>query len=209
VLPAGSNFTRLWGLTPRERLARIAGAHDMRFAAGAGGGPVIANLDYVFDPVWMGFIAARPEHVVTLAGVPVLANSDGLDRRLAVTLAMKERATLDEAEGLTIVAAETAGLEGAFIARLDDDTVAQVQKQSLPGFPLFRKLARLAVRSGIGAWGLMLLAFIVGLEACLRSTLWAGVALACAAVLFGVAAVRLRRCGLTWFLPHRPPGGAN
>ena len=69
ILPAGSNHTRLWGLTPRERLARMAAKQDLDFASGPGGGPLVANLDYVFDPAWLKLVAARSNHVVTQARI--------------------------------------------------------------------------------------------------------------------------------------------
>ena len=96
VFPAGANQTRLWGLTPRRRLARIAARQGIAFAEGVGDTPLIANLDFVFDPAWLSFIAERPNHVVTLAGVPALAHVEAIDERLAVMLAMKEERPLAE-----------------------------------------------------------------------------------------------------------------
>src|SRR3954462_2109946 len=109
ILPAGTNQTRLWGLTPRQRLARIAARQGIAMAEGAGGGPLVANLDFVFDPAWLSFVAERPEHVVPRDGVPVLAHSESLDARLQVMLAMKEERPLAAAPGLAIVAWEASG----------------------------------------------------------------------------------------------------
>jgi phosphatidylglycerophosphate synthase len=142
VLPAGSNRTRLWGLTARQRLARIAGAQGMDFDKGAGGGPLVANLDFVFDPAWMKFVAARPEHVVTMGGVPVLAHCTDLDTRLAVTLAMGEGRPLGDAAGLTLVPFEEAGSVGnnalrkrerPFMGRLEPGTVRELERASYFG----------------------------------------------------------------------------
>jgi phosphatidylglycerophosphate synthase len=142
VLPAGSNHTRLWGLTARERLARIARAQGIDFDKGAGGGPLVANLDYVFDPAWMKFISGRPEHVVTVGGVPVLAHCTDLDTRLAVTLAMGEGRPLDDAHGLTLVPYEEAGSIGnnalrkrerPFMGRLAPETVRELERASYFG----------------------------------------------------------------------------
>jgi phosphatidylglycerophosphate synthase len=142
VLPAGSNQTCLWGLTPRRRLARIAARQGMEFAEGAGGGPIVANLDFVFDPVWLAFIAERPEHVVTLGGVPVLAHSDSLDERLLAMLAMKEHRSLEAASGLTRIAyEESEGIgnnelrkrERPFMDRLTPETVPALERASYFG----------------------------------------------------------------------------
>jgi phosphatidylglycerophosphate synthase len=141
ILPAGSNHTRLWGLTPRERLARIAARQDLEFAHGAGGGPLVANLDYVFDPAWVRLIAERPNHLVTHGGVPVLAHVEDLETRLAVTLAMAEgRAAA--APGLTILPFEESGSahteelrkrERPFLGRLAPDTVRALERESFAG----------------------------------------------------------------------------
>ena len=142
VLPAGTNRTRLWGLTARERLARIARAQGIDFDKGAGGGPLVANLDYVFDPAWMKFIAAQPEHVVTVGRVPVLAHVTDLDTRLAVTLAMGEGRPLGDTPGLTLVRYEEAGSIGnnalrkrerPFMGRLEPETVRELERASYFG----------------------------------------------------------------------------
>jgi phosphatidylglycerophosphate synthase len=142
ILPVGSNRTRLWGLTPRERLARIALTQGIDFAAGAGGGPLLANLDYVFDPSWLRFVAERPDHVLTLGGVPVLAHVTGLDERLGVTLAMREGRPLGEVAGLTLVAHEESGgleneelrkRERPFLGRLSPETVRSLERASYFG----------------------------------------------------------------------------
>src|SRR3546814_35348 len=71
----GSNDTKLWGLTAKERLDRIARARRRE------GAPVIVNLGYAWDPSWLNFVADRPGQVVTLGGAPVLANiADAAER---------------------------------------------------------------------------------------------------------------------------------
>jgi phosphatidylglycerophosphate synthase len=141
VLPVGTNHTRLWGLTPRERLARIAARQGLDFASGPGGGPLLANLDFVFDPAWLAFVAARSDHVVTLGGVPVLANVGDLDTRLAITLAMREGRPA-EAAGLAVTAYEESGSlenealrkrERPFMGRLAPETVRSLERASYYG----------------------------------------------------------------------------
>ena len=141
VLPAGTNHTRLWGLTPRERLARMAARQGLDFAEGAGGGPLVANLDYVFDPSWLGFIAARPDHVVTCGGVPVLAHATDLDARLEMTRAMREGRP-GPADGLAVLAWEESGSveneelkkrERPFMGRLTPETVPELERASYFG----------------------------------------------------------------------------
>jgi phosphatidylglycerophosphate synthase len=141
ILPAGSNHTRLWGLTPRERLARMAAKQDMDFDSGPGGGPLVANLDFVFDPAWLRLIAGRPNCVVTQGGVPVLANVEDMDTRLTVTLAMRENRAA-EAPGLTLIPFEESGSlqneelrkrERPFLGRLTPETVRGLERESYFG----------------------------------------------------------------------------
>jgi phosphatidylglycerophosphate synthase len=141
ILPAGANHTRLWGLTPRERLARMAARQGIDFASGPGGGPLVANLDFVFDSAWLQLIAGNPGHVVTQGGVPVLANIADLDARLAVTLAMREGRGPDAA-GLTVTAFEDSDSlaneelrkrERPFMGRLTPETVRALERESYFG----------------------------------------------------------------------------
>jgi phosphatidylglycerophosphate synthase len=141
ILPAGSNHTRLWGLTPRERLARMAAKQDLDFASGPGGGPLVANLDFVFDPAWLQRIAARPNCVVTQGGVPVLAHIEDMDSRLQVTLAMRENRA-GQAPGLTTLPFEESGSlhneelgkrERPFLGRLTPETVRGLERESYFG----------------------------------------------------------------------------
>jgi phosphatidylglycerophosphate synthase len=142
ILPAGTNQTRLWGLTPRQRLARMAARQGIDFAEGSGGGPLVANLDYVFDPAWLAFIAAHPGHVVTLGGIPVLAHCRALDERLRVMLAMKDGAPVETAAALILLAWEESGgiqneelrkRERPFMGRLTPETVPALERASYFG----------------------------------------------------------------------------
>jgi phosphatidylglycerophosphate synthase len=119
----------------------MAAKQDLDFASGPGGGPLVANLDYVFDPAWLKLVAGRPNHVVTQSGVPVLANIDDMDTRLAVTLAMRECRGAD-APGLTFTAfEESEGLENEelrkrerpFMGRLTPETVRDLERESYFG----------------------------------------------------------------------------
>lgn len=77
VVPVGDNPTRLWGLTAKERLGRIARAQKLEMGPE---GTVLVNLGFAFDPSWLRLVAATPGLVVTRGGVPVLAHVGGGDR---------------------------------------------------------------------------------------------------------------------------------
>jgi phosphatidylglycerophosphate synthase len=124
----------LWGLTPRERLARIARAQGLGFAEGAGGGPLLANLDFVFDPAWLRYVAERPEYVVTLGGVPVVGHCSDLDERLQVTLAMKEGRAPPSSARLTLLAQEASGgLENEALRKRERPFMGRLTPATVPG----------------------------------------------------------------------------
>jgi phosphatidylglycerophosphate synthase len=126
----------LWGLTAEERLRRIAKAQGVD--AGAGG-HVLVNLGFAFDPAWLRFIAARPDHVVTFGGVPVLANVTG--DRAAIAAAMERGEALGETDLAVIPWEESGGLtndelrkrERPFMDRLTPETVRSLERASYFG----------------------------------------------------------------------------
>ncbi|MDB5693927.1 MAG: CDP-alcohol phosphatidyltransferase family protein [Alphaproteobacteria bacterium] len=223
VLPAGSNQTRLWGLTPRQRLARIAASRGIDFAEGPGGGPIVANLDFVFDPAWLGFIADRPEHVVTLGGVPVLACSEALDARLLMMLAMKEDRAPDAASGLTRIAyEESEGIgnnelrkrERPFMGRLTPDTVPALERASY--FGAYKGVTDLLTKYLWPEWALVLTRWaarigmspnqvtLVGALFCLLATwlfwrgwYWPGLAAGLVFMVLDTVDGKLARCTIT------------
>ena len=142
VLPVGTNHTRIWGMTPRERLARIAHVQGLGEAQGAPDADLLVSLDIVFDPAWLKQIAKLPDHVLTLGGVPVLANVTDMAARLPVMLAMSERHSLEQANGLTIFDYETSGeienealrkREKPFLGRLEPATITLLERASYQG----------------------------------------------------------------------------
>jgi phosphatidylglycerophosphate synthase len=223
VLPVGSNHTRLWGLTPRERLARIARSQGIDFAAGAGGGPLLANLDYVFDPAWVKYVTERPDHAVTFGGVPVLAHATDLDTRLRATLAMKEGRPFGAGAGLTLIAYEESGglqnealrkRERPFLGPLTPDSVRSLERASYAGaykgvtdlltkylwpewaFHLTRGAARLGLTPNQVT--------LVGALLCIAATFlffdgwyWSGLAAGLAFMVLDTVDGKLARCTLT------------
>lgn len=78
VRMVGENPTRLWGIGTAERARRIAEAQrlvfrsapDDRDAAPA----LLVDAGFAFDPAWLRTLAARPGHVLTVGGAPVIAH---------------------------------------------------------------------------------------------------------------------------------------
>ena len=111
IIPVGENSTPIWGMSARERLRRIAAAGGFPCDGESTSGAILANLDFAFDPAWVGWLADRPGTVVTRGGVPVLAHV-APDQREKVAQAMATDAILAGGEGLTIHPAEAE--EGIF-----------------------------------------------------------------------------------------------
>ena len=223
VLPVGSNHTRLWGLTPRERLARIAASQGLEFASGPGGGPLLANLDFVFDPAWMRLVAASPDQVLTIGGVPVLAHVPDLDARLRVTLAMKEGRSPEDGLGLRVVAYEESGgiesealrkRERPFLGRLTPETVPALERASY--FGAYKGVTDLLTKYLWPEWALVLTRWAArfgitpnqvtaaGALLCLAATFlfyhgwyWTGMAAGLVFMVLDTVDGKLARCTLT------------
>ncbi|WP_442678928.1 CDP-alcohol phosphatidyltransferase family protein [Sphingomonas sp. ASY06-1R] len=135
VFVVGDNDTRLWGLTPKERIARIAAKAGLSMAQGAAAGPVLViNSDFAFDPQWIGFMLDRPETVLTVDGVPAMAFTQTSD-----AVAAMERGTIPN---LTAVRAEDHAdfynqalrkREKPFLERLTPAAVPGIERQSYYG----------------------------------------------------------------------------
>jgi phosphatidylglycerophosphate synthase len=222
ILPAGTNRTRLWGLTARERLARMAATQGIDFASGAGGGPLVANLDFVFDPAWLRFIASRPDHVLTFGGVPVLANVEDLDARVAVTFAMGHDRGF-EPGALSVVAYEELGSleneflrkrEKPFLGRLSPETVPALERASY--FGAYKGVTDILTKYLWPEWALVLTRWAarlgmtpnqvtaIGAVNCLLATYlfheghyWLGLAVGLVFMVLDTVDGKLARCTLT------------
>lgn len=140
VVPVGTNPVRLWGLTSRERLARMAPRVGCVIAPVNDDGPaLLANLDFVFDAAWLRAVAAAPGTVLTIAGAPVLAHCLDRASREAIVTAMTSGGPLAETPGLTIVPFESATAqtsdelrkkERPFAGLLTADTARELERAS-------------------------------------------------------------------------------
>jgi hypothetical protein len=136
VRVTGESVVRLWGLTPRERIARIAAKAGLAMARPDAEGPLLlANSDYAFDPQWIGFLLKRPESVITVDGAPALALTEN-------AAAAEAFARGDIAPGLTSVRAEDHAdfynqalrkREKPFLERLTPAAVPGIERQSYYG----------------------------------------------------------------------------
>ena len=119
ILPLGGNDTRIWGMTTRERLDRIARAQGLAMADGGEG--IRVDLGYVFDPAWLKIAAARPGLAITREGVPVIAHgptTETMPQETSeienVALRKRERPFMERLTPATAPAIERASYAGAY-----------------------------------------------------------------------------------------------
>ncbi|MGK6319056.1 CDP-alcohol phosphatidyltransferase family protein [Sphingomonas sp. DT-204] len=223
VVPWGDNPTRIWGMTASERLRRIALAQQLPLQGDPAHGAIVANLDFVFDPIWMAHLKRRPGTVVTREGVPVLAHVADAAQRGAVLAAMSAGAPLAPDAGLETIAAEAEeGLfnealrkrERPFAERLVPENVRAIERASYAGaykgvtdlltkylwpewaFVLTRLAARLGVTPNqVTAIGSVLC--IIATIAFWHGWFWSGLAVGLVFMVLDTVDGKLARCTIT------------
>ena len=216
VRVTGDNRTRLWGLTPHERISRIAEKAGLAMAGDNSAGPqLLVNSAYAFDPQWIGFIRTRPESVLTVDGVPAMA--------LTADPAAQRAMARGEVPALTMVRAEDHATfynkalrkrEKPFLERLTPAAVPGIERQSYYGaykgvtdlltkylWPeLALVLTRIAARLGISPNMVTML----GAALCVAATVlfwhgyyWTGMALGFVFMVLDTVDGKLARCTIT------------
>lgn len=221
IEPVGDNPAKLWGLTAAERLLRIAAAQGLR--TNGGDARILANLAFVFDPAWLGWVAARPGHAVTRDGVPVLAHCRGAATAAEVRRAMAEERPALPSLGLILVAQESFGAlhdtqlrkrEQPFIERLTEGSARAAERTSYyasykgvtdlltkylwPEWAL--RLTRLAAQLGVSPNAVTLAGAALCIAAGLafyRGWYWPGMAAALAFMVLDTVDGKLARCTIT------------
>ena len=216
VRVTGDNPTRLWGLTPRERIARIADKAGLAMADDKAEGPLlVVNSAYAFDPQWIGFMLARPESVLTVDGVPAMA--------LTANAAAQRAMSHGDIPTLSVVRSEDHATfynqalrkrEKPFLELLTPAAVPGIERQSYYGaykgvtdlltkylWPeLALVLTRVAARLGISPN----MVTMVGAALCVAATFlfwngyyWTGMALGFVFMVLDTVDGKLARCTIT------------
>lgn len=183
-VPVGENFTKLFGQGAATRAYRLAGSrglepgHVERLGEEGGRSTLLADLDFVWDPIWLGEMVDRPGHVLTFEGRAVIAHCTGPADREAVLTAMANEATHALPSMIEIEASErprrfvmplepetqSLAARAAFIAGCEKVTDAiTVAIRTGPAF----HMARWASRFGIGAATMTLVGVALSLLAAL------------------------------------------
>ena len=125
LVPIGDNSTRLWGLTARERLRRIAAAQGLTMAEQSDDARVEIDLRYAFDPLWLKYAVAHPGVAITRGGVPAIAHVEA-GRTAADCTAIPQETTEIENAALR-------KRERPFLEPLTPATVPQLERESYAG----------------------------------------------------------------------------
>lgn len=138
----GENAVAIWGMSVRERVARIARAAQVPPAPGGDGGLILVHADYAWDPAWFRHILDSPGVVLTLDGVPALAHAIDAPQVGRIEQAMRDRAPLEPSAGLELVAYESGPTienkqlrkrETPFLMKLEPGTVRAIERASYFG----------------------------------------------------------------------------
>ena len=221
VEPVGANAARLWGLTPEERLRRIAGAQGL--GMGGEGRVILADVDFAFDPFWLRWAAEGAGRAITRGGRVVLAHCLDSACAAAVRQAMTERRPLGESGDLELVAYESFGSvhdlqlrkrEQPFIERLTDASRPSLERQTYyasykgvtdlltkclwPEWALL--LTRLAARTGVSPNAVTIAGAVLCVAAAwlfYRGLYWPGMAAALVFMVLDTVDGKLARCTIT------------
>ena len=127
LVPRGTNSTPIWGMSTRERLARIARAQSLALVdAVPDGAALLVDLDYVFDPLWLKYAAAHPGVAITRNGVPVIAHVTAEQPDPAMLTAVPQETTELENHALR-------KRERPFMERLTPESVGRIERASYQG----------------------------------------------------------------------------
>jgi phosphatidylglycerophosphate synthase len=215
----GTNSTRIWGLTPAERVRRIAAKEGLEMAKAGEGGPLLlVASDYAFDPLWLDFMKARPNSVLTIQGKPALAHVvDGGGAALAAMEAGQVPVGLEPVQAedhRDFYNKALRKLEWPFLVRLTPEAVPGIERRSYygaykgvtdvltkylwPEWALY--LTRLCARAGITPNMVTAVGAIFNLLAMYafwNGSYWAGMAFGLAFMVLDTVDGKLARCTVT------------
>jgi phosphatidylglycerophosphate synthase len=137
TLPAlaliGDNPTLLWGMTNAERLRRMARAEGLPDTPPASGARLFANLDYVFDPVWLRHIVTLPGTVVMDGDALVMAHLTGGMTPDDIAAQRDALTIIDYRDNPQIYNRQLRKLDTPFIQRLTPETRREIERKSYFG----------------------------------------------------------------------------
>lgn len=227
VIIVGDNPQKIWGMTARERITRIAHANRMSLVPAAdpsaGGPALLVNTGFAFDPTWLPHLAGRPGVVLTAGGVPVIGHAHDARQAEAIRAAMRNGMDVPAAtvpdqiryeDGPVIENRQLRKRETPFLMPLRPDTVRAIERASY--FGAYKGVTDILTKYLWPEWALVItriaaklsitpnMVTAVGAICCIAATwlfafghYWAGMAIGLIFMVFDTVDGKLARCTIT------------
>jgi len=222
VVSVGANPTPIWGMTNKERTQRISQTILVSPAGDADNSLILANDDYVVDPLLLTLVQSRPSLIVVRDSVPVLVKLDDPSERSPIEAAMRgeplradlsiERIVVDDE--FTLYNRKLRKRVHPVVMRLEPGTVRAIERATYYG--AYKGVTDLLTKFLWPEWALALtrlaaslgmspnLVTAIGLVNCIAATIcfwfgsyWLGMALALVFMVLDTVDGKLARCTLT------------
>jgi phosphatidylglycerophosphate synthase len=221
VISVGANPTPIWGMTNRDRTRKIART-ILAPAETDRQGLILANDDYVVDPLLLTYARDQGSVVFLKDGVPILARLDDPARRPSIEAAMRgEPLSADPSIGqveigdeFTLYNRQLRKRVRPMVMRLEPDTVRNIERATY--FGAYKGVTDLLTKYLWPEWALVLTRLAarigmspnqvtaIGLVNCIAATIcfwfglyWLGMALALIFMVLDTVDGKLARCTIT------------
>ncbi|HEV2567313.1 CDP-alcohol phosphatidyltransferase family protein [Sphingomonas sp.] len=140
IVPVGDNPTKLWGMTNRERIRRLAGKQRLSFENASAATVLLVSTDWAFDPTLLRFMAGENGAALVADGRIVMAHVPAGEREAAVRLmeagelpAGSALRVIDYGPDFTLYNNELRKRERPFLTRLVPENVRGIERDSYFG----------------------------------------------------------------------------
>lgn len=222
VISVGANPTPIWGMTNRERTRRISRTILTPSAKSGAEGLILANDDFILDPLLLTYAQEQPPLLLVRDGVPVLAKLTDIGLQAPVEAAMRgeplpaglaiPQVVIDDR--LTLYNRGLRKRVRPTVMRLDPSTVRAVERDTY--FGAYKGVTDLLTKYLWPEWALVLtraaaslgmspnLVTAIGLANCIAATIcfwfgsyWLGMAFALVFMVLDTVDGKLARCTIT------------
>jgi phosphatidylglycerophosphate synthase len=141
IVPVGDNPTKLWGMSNRERIRRLAGKQKLGFDDAGAPRALLVSTDWAFDPPLLQFMAGETDAALVNDGRLVMANVDASARGQVARLMEAGEAlpagasfrTIEYGPDFTLYNNELRKRERPFLTRLVPENVRGIERASYFG----------------------------------------------------------------------------
>ena len=220
VVSVGENPTPIWGMTNRERTRRISQAIAQECAGDDS--LILANDDYVVDPLLLTYVQSQPPSIVVRDGVPILAKLKDPSQQGPIEAAMRGGSIptgtgidrIDVCEALTLYNRKLRKRVHPTVMRLEPGTVKAIERDTY--FGAYKGVTDILTKYLWPEWALVLtriaaklgmspnMVTAIGFVNCIAATVlfwfglyWVGMALALVFMVLDTVDGKLARCTIT------------